>query len=260
MTRVDRILQLADALSPALESIVWSAPIAYCYNPLRYARDGFAQFTRRALADNRPRRVLFVGLNPGPHGAVQTGVPFGDPGWARSIVGIHVRIDQPPEQHPDRPVYGITATRSETSGRRLWDGLTRMWSNTLDVVPDDRVQAALTAVLSDAYVMNYCPLALFSSDGKNKTPDDLRKLGPRSDFDHLVNCCDAHLRDVVLTLQPEHVVGIGGYAHQRVDIALGNATRVKVSKMLHPSPQSSQANRGWFAQARAQLQAAGVLR
>lgn len=266
MTRGDRILQLADALARALDSIAWAAPVTHAYDPLVYARAGFERFVARALADGGTRRVLLVGLNPGPHGAVQTGVPFGDPGWARALVGADVEIGQPSTLHPDRPVHGIRATRTETSGRRLWDGLTQIWTGSPATVPDAELQRALDTVLADVFVMNYCPVALFDVNGKNVTPEDLRKLGARPDLDHLLTCCDEHLRDVVRTLDPAFVIGIGNFARDRASRALGNAwtcnngAKLRIGKVLHPSPQSSLANTGWLELARKELRAGGVIR
>lgn len=267
MTRGERILQLADALARALDSITWRSPVTHMYNPLVYAREGLARFVHRALADGLTRRVLLVGLNPGPHGAVHTGVPFGDPTWARHLVGADVKIGQPPALRSDRPVLGLTARDKEVSGRRLWDGLTRMWTSAPVTVPDNKIQHALDVVLGDVFLMNYCPIALFGADGKNITPDDLRKAGgDRSDLEHMLTSCDAHLRDVVDALSPDFVVGVGGYAHTRIGIALGHArvrtdgSKLVISKVLHPSPQSPLANAGWFDRAQGDLRSAGVIR
>ena len=51
-------------------------PVACVYNPLDYARRPYEQYLRTYGAT--PKRVLFLGMNPGPFGMAQTGVPFGD--------------------------------------------------------------------------------------------------------------------------------------------------------------------------------------
>ncbi|MEJ2040442.1 MAG: single-stranded DNA-binding protein, partial [Desulfosarcinaceae bacterium] len=57
-------------------ALTFSSPVTHVYNPLRYARDRFAAYWERY--GRPPKRILFVGMNPGPWGMVQTGVPFGD--------------------------------------------------------------------------------------------------------------------------------------------------------------------------------------
>ena len=69
--------------------------------------------------------------------------------------------------------------------------------------------------------------------------------------------CDDHLRVLVTALRPHWLVGIGDFAEKRARLAL-NGAEVNCGRILHPSPASPAANRGWAGAATKQLQALGV--
>ena len=209
----------------------------HVYNPLEYAWPAYAEYVRRYASGTK--RVVFLGMNPGPFGMVQTGVPFGEVAAVRDWMGIEATIDPPAHQHPKRPVLGFACTRSEVSGRRLW-GLFR-----------DRFGAA-DSFFREHTVLNYCPLAFFDERGRNRTPDRL----PASERQELFAACDRHLRDAVSILDPAWLVGIGGFAAQRAELALGGG--VSIGRLEHPSPANPRANRDWPALATAQLTEQGV--
>ena len=52
------------------------------------------------------------------------------------------------------------------------------------------------------------------------------------------------------------VLGVGKFAEKRAREILGN--RVEIGTILHPSPASPIANRGWAEQAEKQLVALGI--
>jgi single-strand selective monofunctional uracil DNA glycosylase len=58
-------------------------------------------------------------------------------------------------------------------------------------------------------------------------------------------------------MQPTHVVGVGSFASKRARMALAGL-EVAVGTILHPSPASPLANRGWAAAASRQLAALGI--
>jgi single-strand selective monofunctional uracil DNA glycosylase len=68
--------------------------------------------------------------------------------------------------------------------------------------------------------------------------------------------CDVALRKFVDVLEPSKIVGIGGFATKRAMKAL---SRDNVETILHPSPASPMANRGWAPQIEKQFEAMGVL-
>lgn len=235
--RADALVAAARELSGKVERLAFAPPVSHVYNPLRYARVPHELYLRR-FGDSR-KQVVFVGMNPGPFGMVQCGVPFGEIASVREWLGIVAAVEKPARENPKRPVEGFACARSEVSGRRLWS-LFRERFGTAD------------AFFAGHFVANYCPLAFFDN-GRNLTPDKL----PASEAEPLYVACDEHLRQLVGALQPQWVIGIGGFAEARAAVALAR-TDVHVGKVLHPSPASPAANRGWAEAAAKQLAALGV--
>jgi single-strand selective monofunctional uracil DNA glycosylase len=198
------------------------------YNPLEYAAHPHTQYLERAAAV--PKKVIFLGMNPGPWGMAQTGVPFGEVAAVRDWLGIQAAVDKPAQEHPKRPIEGFACTRSEVSGRRLW-GLFR-----------ERFQTP-AAFFSGHFVANYCPLVFMDENGANITPDKL----PAAESQALFELCDRALADTVTALKPQWVIGIGGFAKKRIDALCKSLVEPPFStaQILHPSPASPRANAGW---------------
>ena len=152
---------------------------------------------------------------------------------------IDAPVGKPAYENPKRPVEGFACTRSEVSGKRLW-GLFQARFGSAE------------AFFAQHFVANYCPLAFFEG-GRNLTPDKL----PSSETGRLYAACDEHLRTLVSILQPDWVIGIGGFAEARATEALRNEA-VHIGRILHPSPASPAANRGWAEAARRQLVELGI--
>lgn len=228
----------ARELSAAVDRLEFHPPVACVYNPLAYAWAPHELYLTRHAASRK--RVMFLGMNPGPFGMVQTGVPFGEIAAVRDWMGIHTEVAQPEQIHPKRPIDGFACTRSEVSGRRLW-GLFAERFGTAE------------KFFADHFVANYCPLAFMDEGGRNLTPDKF----PAADADSLYAVCDEHLRELVAALKPEWVIGVGDFAEKRARQALEGAD-VQFGKVLHPSPASPAANRGWSAAATKQLRALGI--
>ncbi len=178
-------------------------------------------------------------MNPGPFGMVQSGVPFGEIAAVRDWLGIDSAVQRPAVENPKRPIEGFACTRSEVSGRRLW-GLFK-----------ERFGCP-TAFFAEHFVANYCPLAFFAQ-GRNVTPDKL----PARQAAALHAACDEHLQVMVAALQPEWVIGVGAFAEHRARLALTDSG-VRIGRLLHPSPASPAANRGWPEAASRQLRLLGV--
>ncbi len=228
-------------LCRALSGLCFAAPVTHVYNPLLYASRPHGMYLRR-YAD-APRRVVFLGMNPGPWGMAQTGVPFGEVSYVRDWLGVSGAVSKPEREHPRRPVQGFACTRSEVSGARLWGAIARVFGT-----PD--------AFFADHFVANYCPLMFMEESGRNRTPDKLRA----TERERLFAACDRHLRDLVRVLEPEWVVGVGAFAEGRARVALAGAESPRIGSVLHPSPASPRANRDWQGQAREQLRALGICR
>jgi single-strand selective monofunctional uracil DNA glycosylase len=233
LAAIDAARQLSGELAP----MRFAAPVSHVYDPLTYAWPIHEAYLARFAAS--PKRVVFLGMNPGPFGMAQTGVPFGEIAAVRDWLGLSGEVVKPPAENPKRPVEGFACTRSEVSGRRLW-GLFRERFGTAE------------AFAREHFVANYCPLAFFDG-GRNLTPDKL----PAAESGPLLAACDAHLRALVDALRPEWVVGIGAWAEQRAAAALADRD-VRIGRVLHPSPASPAANRGWSPAATAQLVALGI--
>ena len=228
----------AQTLRDAVGKLRFAAPVAHVYNPLEYAWPAHEAYLRRYAKG--PKRVLFLGMNPGPFGMVQTGVPFGEIAAVRDWLGIRAEVGCPSSVHPKRPITGFDCPNSEVSGRRLW-GLFK-----------DRFGQA-DGFFREHMVMNYCPLAFLEGTGRNRTPDKL----PTAERAALFALCDAHLRDTVRELKPEWVIGVGDFAARRAAEVLPDG-QVKIGRILHPSPASPAANRDWAGAATQQLRGLGV--
>ncbi len=238
MGRAERLIRAASRLSDRLAPLRFGPPVTHVYDPNRYAARGYRRYLRR-FADG-PKRVVFLGMNPGPHGMTQTGVPFGEIRSVRDWMGIEERIDPPENEHPRRRVQGFACQRSEVSGARLWGAIADHWGD-----PEP--------FFEHHFVANYCPLVFMEASGRNRTPDKL----PIAERERLYAACDDHLRRVVAILEPRWVVGIGAFAETRARTALADRD-LEIGRILHPSPASPRANRGWAEQAREDLRALGL--
>lgn len=232
------LVRIARDLGVAVGGLHFAPPVACVYNPLEYAWAPHAEYLRRY--GSGAKEVVFLGMNPGPWGMVQTGVPFGEVNLVRDWLEIDEPVGCPPIVHPKRPVAGFDCQRSEVSGRRLWG-----WARDRFGSPQD--------FFSRFFVANYCPLAFLEAGGRNRTPDRL----PVAERQPLLDLCDQALAQTVAVLAPRLVVGLGIFATRRARAALA-ALEVEIGTVLHPSPASPAANRGWAEQAERQLEALGV--
>lgn len=234
---VEELVRITRRLSRSVDALSFEPPVTHVYNPLRYAWAPHQQYLKRYGA--KKGRVLLLGMNPGPFGMAQTGVPFGEVELARTFLRVEDRVGRPRNEHPKRPIEGFGCTRSEVSGARLWG-----WAK-------DRYGSA-RSFFARFFVVNYCPLVFLEDSGRNRTPDKL----PKAEREPLFAACDRALRETVTLLEPTMIVGVGAFATKRAQTVLGDG--VPVGTVLHPSPASPLANRGWQAQAQAQLDALGV--
>jgi single-strand selective monofunctional uracil DNA glycosylase len=232
------LVEISRRLCAAVEALRFAAPVAHVYNPLGYARATHETYLERWGGGTR--EIVLLGMNPGPFGMAQTGVPFGDPALVREFLGIDGAVGRPPREHPKRPVLGFAQKRGEVSGARLWG-----WARERFGTPE--------RFFSRFFVANWCPLAFLDEGGRNLTPDKL----PAAEREALREPCDRALRETIAVLAPRLVVGVGAFAEKRAREALAG-TGVAVGGMLHPSPASPLANRGWAAAAERQLRALGL--
>lgn len=235
-----RLLAAAEQLAHDADQLPFGPPVTHVYNPLDYAWPAHRQYILRCQPATT--RVLFLGMNPGPWGMTQTGVPFGQVEAVRDWLQIDGEIRKPAVEHPLRPVQGLACPRSEVSGQRLWGLFRQRFGEPAEF-------------FREHFVVNYCPLVFMEASARNRTPDKL-PLGERQP---LVAACDRHLHAVIACLQPEFLVGVGAYAEDCLRrAAQSRGSDAQIVRILHPSPASPAANRNWAAAVTAQLIAAGV--
>lgn len=270
MSTSEELIEAAKRLCVMANTLKFAPPVTHIYNPLDYAWPAYELYLRRY--GNTPKRVIFLGMNPGPFGMAQTGVPFGQVAAVRDWLGIQAKINRPRKENPKRPVLGFDCRRSEISGARLW-GLFQQRFGTADKFFREHI------------VMNYCPLAFVEESGRNRTPD---KLKP-TEREKLFAACDEHLRETVRILQPEWVIGVGDFAAKRAREAIvsmwegppwravakrrrerpdksrrirnrGTKAAPTLGQILHPSPACPASNDNWAGKVTAQLQGLGAWR
>jgi single-strand selective monofunctional uracil DNA glycosylase len=232
------LLKIADELVSAVRSLRFRAPVTHVYNPLEYARDCYDRYVRRYA--RKKCEAILLGMNPGPFGMAQTGVPFGDVSFVRDWLGIRGTVGRPRNEHPKRPVLGFDCPRKEVSGARVWG-----WARDTFGTPE--------RFFERFFILNYCPLAFMEASGRNVTPDKLN----RDEREKLLAVCDRALRRNIEWLEPRFVLGVGNFAASRAAAAL-DGLPVTIGSVLHPSPQSPAANRGWAAAVVANLAAYGI--
>ncbi|XP_075407666.1 single-strand selective monofunctional uracil DNA glycosylase [Tenrec ecaudatus] len=228
-------------LNEELRQLQFPEPVGIIYNPVEYAWEPHRSYV--TCYCQGPKEVLFLGMNPGPFGMAQTGVPFGEVNVVRDWLGIGGPVLPPPEEHPKRPVLGLECPHSEVSGARFWGFFRKLCGE-----PE--------AFFRHCFVHNLCPLLFLAPSGRNLTPADL----PAKQRHQLLGLCDSALCRQVQLLGVRLVVGVGRLAEQRARRALADLMpEVQVEGLLHPSPRSPQANRGWEAVAKERLGELGLL-
>ena len=232
------LVAAARALERSVGRMRFALPVTHVYNPLSYARRAHAAYLERYGAT--PKRVVFLGMNPGPFGMAQSGVPFGAVEPVRDWLRIEAKIARPRHEHPKRPVLGLDCPRNEVSGERLWGAIRAHWKRP-------------GRFFAHHFVANYCPLLFLEASGRNRTPDKL----PAREREPLFAACDRHLRRLVDVLDPEWVVGIGAFAEGRAREVL-EGRRIRIGRILHPSPANPRAQRDWAGTVRRELTTLGI--
>ncbi len=231
------LVPIVRRLARRVDRLSFAPPVEFVYDPLVYARRSVEAYLERYAREGV--EALFLGMNPGPFGMAQTGVPFGEVAAVRDWLGIEERIGRPKVEHPKRPILGFACPRSEVSGQRVWG-----WARERFGTP--------ARFFRRFFVWNYCPLVFMEESGRNRTPDKL----PAAEREPLYEACDEALRDVVAAVRPERLIGVGAFAQKRAREVFGDDLDVGV--VLHPSPASPLANQGWAPRAEEQLREMGI--
>ena len=233
----DRVLACSRDVAAATRGLTFSDPVTHVSRPLDHARVPHEAYLKKYARGGV--KSLFLGMNPGPWGMSQSGVPFGEVEAVRSFLQIDGAVNAPVDAHPDRPIEGFSCPKSEVSGRRFWTLMQEKFG-TAD------------AFASSHFVWNWCPLAFMERSGRNRTPDKL----PAEERLKLSDPCDHCLRTLVEIFNVPLVIGVGKVAEAAARRALPDG--VQVSCILHPSPASPAANRDWSGTVTRQLIDHGV--
>ncbi len=219
---------ITDELVDGLAGLSFGLPVTHVYNPLLYARASWDMYCQKY--GQGPREIMLVGMNPGPWGMSQVGVPFGEVNLVRDWLQVQAPVGKPAHEHPKRLVEGFDCPRSEVSGRRLWG-----WARDTYGTPE--------AFFTRFFVWNYCPLAFMEESGRNRIPEKL----PKAERDLLFVPCDRALRGAIEHFEPQFVMGVGKFAEKRAKKAVKalGLEDVIVGSIPHPSPASPLANKGW---------------
>ena len=238
IVRPVELIRISRRLSDECDALSFGAPVTHVYNPLDYARESVEQYITKY--GKKTGRVVFLGMNPGPWGMAQTGVPFGEVSFVRDWMKLDAKVRKPKNEHPKRPIEGLACHRSEVSGARMWG-----WAK-------ERFGPA-RSFFARFFVLNYCPLSFMEEGGRNVTPDKL----PKAERDPLFEVCDRALLETIDALAPSMIVGVGAFAKKRAEKIIGDR-EIPIGQMLHPSPASPKANRGWAPAAEADLRNLGI--
>ena len=230
--------KIIDDLLEELHPLDFGPPVTHVYNPIEYARNAYTLYLRRYAG--RPKEIVLIGMNPGPWGMAQTGVPFGEVTAVRDWLGIETSVGTPALMHPKRPVEGFACKRREVSGSRLWG-----WARDTFNTPE--------RFFSRFFVANYCPLLFIEDSGRNRTPNKLCAAERKP----LLSACDRALRRTIDWIEPHYVVGIGQFAADRARDVLSERD-MTIGQITHPSPANPKANRGWTSLIIQELSGLGI--
>tara|TARA_Y100000768_G_scaffold372124_1_gene339495 strand:+ start:524 stop:1255 length:732 start_codon:yes stop_codon:yes gene_type:complete len=225
----EKLLQVASRLRDDVDIIgrelTIRGTVDCVYNPLEYAWDVHKRYIE--ISGDMGASTVMMGMNPGPHGMGQMGIPFAATSMVRDLLGISgIDVNQPSIIHPRRPVVGLDYPREEVSGTRIWGLLSDTYGSASEI-------------FEKVFLVNHCPLMLLDGPrGSNITPDKIS--GPI--VRELLERCDEHLLEVVEILNADTVIGIGKFAEKRANNALRDSG-VEVKGCWHPSPASPLANR-----------------
>jgi single-strand selective monofunctional uracil DNA glycosylase len=219
------LVAITDDLVADLDGLAFGSPVTHVYNPLVYARAPWDAYCERY--GQAPREVLLCGMNPGPFGMGQVGVPFGEVNLVRDWLRIDAEVGKPPCEHPKRPVLGFACHRSEVSGARLWG-----WARDTYGTPE--------AFFARFFVANYCPLLFMEATGRNRVPEML----PKAEQEPLFRACDRALRRTIELFEPRSIIGVGKFAEKKAR-AVASDLGITIGCVPHPSPASPIANAGW---------------
>ncbi|KAJ0173718.1 hypothetical protein K1T71_010867 [Dendrolimus kikuchii] len=218
----DKFLHLADELNLRLEQFKIPSKVQCVYNPTIYARYTYEMYVRKYC--NTKKKIMYFGMNPGPWGMSQTGVPFGEVSFVRDWLKIEGDVGKPENELKERPVQGFQCTRSEVSGKRLW-GFFKDLCKTPDIF------------FKSSFIYNYLPQQWMKNNGCNITPGDLRG----NEMEELYNICDPILCKVLELYNVDIIIAVGKFCETRAQKILKKyilPNKIQILYLPHPSPRA----------------------
>lgn len=217
-------LKATKTLNERFQELTFNEKVETYYNPLTYALPVHEAYLNKF--GNEPKQAFFLGMNPGPWGMAQTGIPFTDPYIARDWMDLPQKsVGTPKNEREDRPVKGWESERKEASGQRLHGYFRRLYGS-------------LESFFEIGIVQNYCPLVMYANDGTNLTPEDLLK----DDREKIFKACGPYIEQLLHFYEPEVLVGIGRFGQRRL-ANVADLSQEEVFYLPHPSPASPIATR-----------------
>ena len=184
----------SDLLAKALAAMPAMTMVSLIYDPM-----GLCLCDASGLLPNirqfHQEKVVFLGMNPGPYGMVQSGIPFGEIAAVTEWLQLASTDSQTDERTPKATHHGLIVPRSEVSGRRLWGLFAERFTSAEDF-------------FADHFILNYCPLAFLAETGRNITSTSSAAQTRAFMAQH----CDQHFKKALNALQPDWCIGVGGYA------------------------------------------------
>ena len=68
----EQLMAIEEKLAEDLMKLTYEFPVEYVYNPIKHAKELHYNFLKQYYRTG-PKPILFLGMNPGPWGMVQTG-------------------------------------------------------------------------------------------------------------------------------------------------------------------------------------------
>ena len=181
-----------------------------------------------------------LGMNPGPFGMAQTGVPFGDVAMVRDFVGITGRVGK----------AAARASAAAGDGLRLPPlGGERHAVLGLGARPFRDARSGSSTAPSSRTGARSCS---WRSRARNRPPDKLR-AGERAQL--FAACDDALVADRGGARGRRSSSASAASPSSARETALGGD--VEIGRILHPSPASPAANANWAGLVDAELRALG---
>ena len=213
------IIELYKSLNIELDELKFFPPCFYVYNPLSYCFESFKIYFEYLNTEEEIN--LFFGINPGPFGMAQTGIPFGDKETVKNYLKIEpkIDIDKIPKQHPKKQILGLEVKRVEKSGRIFWGVIKEFYPEKYDFFKSN-------------FVLNFCPLCFLDEQGRNITPKVLRK----EDQIALYKILEIFMLKLFKLIKIKKLIAIGDETFSYLN-ALN--TKLKIQTIIHPAAYKS---------------------